>query len=197
MNRLIGNCRTRRRAIAACIVLGLLLPFTARADETLWTLLQSGGRVVMMRHAVTTPGVGDPPEFRIEDCSTQRNLTDAGRQSARTVGAEFRKRGVAVERVLSSAWCRCIETARLAFERAEVSPALGNLFTHPENRERQIREMRALMSQPSTGNRILVSHGATIAALTGVSLDTAEMLVLTPQAEGKFVINGRLTARAP
>jgi len=196
MNRMLGNRRTRVYALAAWVVLAALFPFSAQADDALWASLKSGGRVVMMRHAVTTPGVGDPPGFRVDDCSTQRNLTDAGRQDARTVGSEFRKRGIAAERVLSSAWCRCIETARLAFDQAEVSPALGNLFTHPENRDRQVREMRALLSQPRTGNRILVSHGATIAALTGISLDTAEMLVLTPQADGKFVINGRLTARA-
>jgi broad specificity phosphatase PhoE len=182
-------------ALLAVVAL-LSLPSPALADETLWSLLKKGGRVVLMRHAVTTPGVGDPPGFRLDDCSTQRNLTDDGRRDAQRVGAEFRARGVVVENVLSSPWCRCVETANLAFGKAEISTALSNLFTHPQNRDRQVREMRELISVPPVGNRVFVSHGATISALTGVSLDTAEMLVVTPQGGGQFVVNGRLSVRA-
>ena len=167
-------------ALLAVVAL-LSLPSPALADETLWSLLKKGGQVVLMRHAVTTPGVGDPPGFRLDDCSTQRNLTDEGRRDAQRVGAEFRTRGVVVENVLSSPWCRCVETANLAFGKAEISTALSNLFTHPENRDRQVREMRELIASPRVGNRVFVSHGATISALTGVSLGTAEMLVVTPQ----------------
>ena len=183
--------------LAVVALLSLLsLPSPALADETLWSLLKKGGQVVLMRHAVTTPGVGDPPGFRLDDCSTQRNLTDDGRRDAKRVGAEFRARGVVVENVLSSPWCRCVETANLAFGKTEISTALSNLFTHPENRDRQVREMRELIAAPRVGNRVLVSHGSTIAALTGVSLDTAEMLVVTPQGSGQFVVNGRLSVRA-
>src|SRR5688572_17565050 len=116
-----ANAITKRyrdwRASAVCSVfLALLsLPSTALADEALWSLLKKGGQVVLMRHAVTTPGVGDPPGFRLDDCSTQRNLTDAGRQDARRVGAAFRARNIVVESVYSSPWCRCVETANLAF----------------------------------------------------------------------------------
>jgi phosphohistidine phosphatase SixA len=176
-----------------CSVLLAMLPSAAQADEALWSQLKKGGQIVLMRHAVTTPGVGDPPAFRLDDCGTQRNLSDEGRDDAKRVGAAFRLRGIAVERVLTSPWCRCIETANLAFGKAEVSSALGNLFTHPENRERQVREMRALVNVQRTGNWVLVSHGATIAALTGVSLATAEMLIVTPQQRGGFVVLGRLS----
>lgn len=182
-------------ALLAVVAL-LSLPSPALADEILWSLLKKGGQIVLMRHAVTTPGVGDPPGFRLDDCSTQRNLTDDGRRDAQRVGAEFRARGVVVESVLSSPWCRCVETANLAFGRANTSTALSNLFTHPENRDRQVREMRDLIASPRVGNRVLVSHGATIAALTGVSLGTAEMLIVTPQGGGQFVVNGRLSVRA-
>lgn len=179
-------------AMAVCSTLLALLPSPALADEVLWSLLKKGGHVVLMRHAVTTPGVGDPPGFRQDDCTTQRNLTDQGRLDAKRVGAAFRARGIVVESVLSSPWCRCIETANLAFGKAEVSTALSNLFTHPENRDRQVREMRALVDVPHRGNRVLVSHGATILALTGISLDTAEIVVVTPQPRGGLVVNGRL-----
>jgi len=183
-------------ALLAVVAL-LSLPSPALADETLWSVLKKGGQVVLMRHAVTTPGVGDPPGFRLDDCSTQRNLTDDGRRDAQRVGAEFRARGVVVENVLSSPWCRCVESASLAFGKAEISTALSNLFTHPQNRDRQVREMRELISVPQVGIRVFVSHGATISALTGISLDTAEMLVVTPQGGGQFVVNGRLSVRAP
>src|SRR6266702_610012 len=96
--------------LAAC---ALALP--ACADEALWSLLKSGGKVVLMRHAVTTPGAGDPEGMVLNDCSTQRNLTDEGRAHARRVGETVRARGVSVTQILSSPWCRCLETARLAF----------------------------------------------------------------------------------
>ena len=185
------------RAIFGTLLALLSTPPAALADETLWSLLKKGGQVVLMRHAVTTPGVGDPPGFRLDDCSTQRNLTDEGRRDARRVGEAFRERSIVVEDVLSSPWCRCIETGKLAFGKAEASAALSNLFTHPQNRDRQISEMRELISALRTGNRVLVSHGATVLALTGVSLGTAEMLVVTPQAGGSFVVRGRLTAHTP
>src|SRR5262245_66414487 len=99
-------------SIVALAVL-LLAPTLGAADEALWDLLRAGGRIVLMRHATTTPGVGDPPGFRAGDCPTQRNLTDAGRDEARRVGAAFRARGIPIGRVLSSQWCRCVGPGRL------------------------------------------------------------------------------------
>ena len=167
----------------------LLAASPAPADDQLWSLLKGGGHVVLIRHTVTTPGAGDPPGMRLDDCSTQRNLTDAGRAHARRIGEAFRSRGIPVERVLSSPWCRCLETAKLAFGKAEISNALGNLFGRPENRERQVRHMRALtITKEYSGNMVLVTHGSTIHALTGVSPDTGEMVILS-QGE----VAGRLT----
>jgi broad specificity phosphatase PhoE len=172
---------------------------TAAASEDLWALLKSGGQVVLIRHAITTPGSGDPPGMRLDDCTTQRNLTDEGRRHAREIGEAFRARAVVVDRVLSSPWCRCIETARLAFAAAEVSPALGNLFGRPENRTKQVREMQAIAGERRRGgNLVLVSHGSTIHALTGVSPEMGEMVVVTPRGKGRFDVAGRLQlARSP
>jgi phosphohistidine phosphatase SixA len=179
--------------IAVLAAMGAASP--AAANEDVWSLLKSGGQVVLLRHAITTPGVGDPPGMRLEDCSTQRNLTEAGRADSRRLGEAFRARGIRIDRVLSSPWCRCLETARLAFGAAEPWPPLSNLFGRVENREEQVREMRALAGQPRDGgNLVLVSHGSTILALTGVNLDTAEMVVVTPQGEGRFTVAGRLGA---
>jgi broad specificity phosphatase PhoE len=179
-------------------VLGVVVaaaPGLAPASEPLWDLLRRGGQVVLIRHAITTPGVGDPPGMRLAECSTQRNLTDQGRRDARGLGEAFRARDVPVERVLSSPWCRCLETARLAFGTAEPWAALGNLFDRSEHREPQVREMRAVVGARRTGgNLILVSHGSTISALTGVAPGTAEMVVVTPQSDGRFTVAGRLRA---
>ena len=118
-----------RLGLIACAVLVLVLAAgdpVAADDEALWTLLRGGGQVIMLRHAGTIGTFGDPPGFRLEDCSTQRNLTEAGREQARKIGEVFRAREVPIARVLSSSVCRCLDTARLAFGRAEPWwPLLG------------------------------------------------------------------------
>jgi hypothetical protein len=116
----------------------------AHAEEEPWALLRQGGHVVLLRHAQTTSGIGDPEGTRLEDCTTQRNLSEGGRAHARRVGEEFRRFRVPVDMVLSSEWCRCVETAGLAFGgTADVWPALNNLFGRPENRQKQIDELTA------------------------------------------------------
>src|SRR5262245_2110217 len=120
--------RRRGWMVFALVVVGLGLPVGASAGEEMWARLARGGQVVLLRHAIPTPGVGDPPSMRLDDCTTQRNLTDDGRAHARRVGEAFRARRIPVEGVRSSPWCRCLETARLAFGQAEVWDALGNLF---------------------------------------------------------------------
>lgn len=182
--------------LAVLLVMAMLTaPGGATADPKVWALLEAGGQVVLIRHAITTPGVGDPTGMRLDDCSTQRNLSDDGRRHAQRVGEAFRAHRIAVDRVLSSPWCRCLETARLAFGAAEPWPALGNLFGRPEARDGQVQQMRAVVGERRTGgNLVLVSHGSTISALTGVSVGTAEAVVVTPQGAGRFTVAGRLAA---
>lgn len=147
----------------------------------MWQALERGGHAVFIRHTITDPGVGDPPGMRLDDCSTQRNLSDEGRAHARRIGQEFRKRGVPVARVLSSPWCRCLETARLAFGRAEAAQPLSNVFGRPENRASQVEGMQALLKAvPHNSNLVLVTHGSTILALTGISPGTGELVIVSP-----------------
>ena len=192
-----GSLKSGSAAAVVCTWLALILvPAVASANEALWSLLERGGQVVLMRHALTTPGTGDPPGMRLDDCSTQRNLSEAGRAHARNIGAAFRSRGIVVERVLTSPWCRCIETARLAFGNAgEVSQPLSNLFGRHENQASQLSNLQPLVATwRGKGNLVLISHGSTILALTGVSAASGEMVVATPQADGKFTVIGRLVA---
>jgi len=180
-----------------CLVLASLVflcPPRAAADEALWELMRGGGQVVFMRHAVTTPGVGDPAGFRLDDCATQRNLTDAGRDDARRVGAAFRTRGIPVGRVLSSPWCRCLETAQLAFGRSETWTPLSNLFDNRAREAEQMRELREIAGRrPSGGNVVLITHGSVVQPLTGIQPAPAELVVLTPDGSGRFRVAGRLT----
>jgi broad specificity phosphatase PhoE len=138
--------------------------------------------------------VGDPAGFKLDACSTQRNLTDAGRDDARRVGAMFKSLGIPVGRVLSSPWCRCLETARLAFGTAEPWAPLSNLF---DNRARESEQMRALREiagrRPSGGNLLLVTHGSVVQPLTGIQPAPAELVILAPDDTGRFRISGRLT----
>ena len=171
----------------------LLWATAAQADEALWQRLKQGGQVVLIRHALTEPGVGDPPGFVLADCGKQRNLSEAGRAEARRLGAAFRARAIPVARVLTSPWCRCIDTAKIAFGAAQPHPALGNLFELPHNRERQMAGFRELIAKaPKAGNLILVTHGSTTMAFTGVSPATAEMVVLSPGVGGQFKLAGRI-----
>lgn len=188
-----------RAALLALLALAAATPASAEDGGRLWTLLAGGGQVIMIRHAITTPGVGDPPTMRLEDCASQRNLTDEGRAHARRVGEAFRARRIPVARVLSSPWCRCLETARLAFgtfAAAETWPPLGNLYGRPDLRDGQVKAMKATLGERRTGgNLVLVSHGSTISAVTGINPDTAEMVVVTPQTDGGFAVAGRLSVR--
>lgn len=188
-------------ALSIAAVLALFAPRGVAAgaeDEEVWNLLRSGGQVVLMRHTVTPPGVGDPPGMRVDDCSTQRNLTDEGRRHARAIGEIIRARGIQFDRVLSSPMCRCLETARLAFGRAEILNAAVNPRGGIEDKPREVREMRALATEKRRGgNVILVSHGTTITGVTGLNVEPGEMIVVTPQGDGHFELRGRLKPAAP
>jgi broad specificity phosphatase PhoE len=196
-----GRSRAALLPVLLLAALGHAAARPAGADDELWTLLKNGRQVVLLRHAVTTTGFGDPPGFKLQDCATQRNLTDAGRAAARRLGDAFREHGVPVGRVLSSPWCRCLDTARLAFGAAEVSKPLSNLYGRSEASARQVREMETLIAtwrpEGAGGNLVLVSHGSTILALTGISVEPAEMVVLTRRAGERFKIAGRLSAPSP
>lgn len=174
----------------------VVLPGTAGpppSDEAMWDLLRRGGQVAVFRHASTEPGIGDPPGFRLDNCATQRNLSAAGREEARRIGAAFRDHGVPVGRVLSSRWCRCLETARVAFGTAEPAAALDSFFDDRSREPEQTRQVRLLVGErPASGNLILVTHQVNIAALTGIAPVPGEMIILTPSGQGNFRIAGRI-----
>jgi broad specificity phosphatase PhoE len=178
------------RILALLLILVCSKPVAA-SDE-LWELMRQGGQVVLIRHALTDAGFGDPQGFRLEDCSTQRNLSTEGREHAKRIGEAFRLHRVPVERVLASPWCRCVETASLAFGKADLAHALSNLFGRSENRQKQVEQLTAMVGERRPGgNLVLVTHGSTILALTRIPVNMGEIMVLTPQGEGRFALAGR------
>jgi phosphohistidine phosphatase SixA len=171
-------------------LLGLLGVRPAVAGDTgsaaLWRRLQSGGHVVLMRHAATVPGVGDPANFTLGACATQRNLSEAGREDARRIGAAFRERSVPVSQVLSSRWCRCLDTAQLAFGRARPAPMVDSMFNDDAAaRQGKVRALRAyLAAHKEPGNLVLVTHDINIRVLVDESLSQGEMVVALAQPDG-------------
>lgn len=169
----------------------LSIPRAAAADEALWTLLKGGGQVVIMRHAATVPNV--PDTLGPEGCASQRNLSDAGREDARRIGAAFRTRGITVEDVRASVWCRCMDTARLAFGSVTNWPALDSFLRDRSREAPQTQEVRELVVRHRGGTLALVTHQVNITALTGFFPAEGEMLILTPRGDG-FTVAGRLKA---
>lgn len=165
-----------------------------RSDEAVWSALRSGGYVVLIRHAVTEPGIGDPPGFRHGQCSTQRNLSDEGRADAKRIGEAFRRRKIPISEVLSSRWCRCIDTAMLAFGKARTVTMLDSMFNDTEKpaEEKTQEVFDTVARRPLTGNLILVTHNQNIQALTGVSPASGEMVVVAADQPGKFRLIGRI-----
>jgi len=179
--------------LAVLHLCALYVPAGVQADEKLWALLRQGGQVVLIRHALTDPGVGDPPGFKLDDCKTQRNLSAAGRSEAQRLGGAFQSRAIPVARVLTSPWCRCVDTAKIAFGGAQVERALDNLFGRGDSRERQLAAFRQLVAAaPKAGNLVLITHGSTISAFTGVSPGTAELVIVTPESGGAYRLAGRI-----
>ena len=166
------------------LVLALLAPSLAWADDALWALLKKGGQYVLIRHGVTDPGVGDPPGFSLADCKTQRNLSEAGRAESRRIGERFRAERVPVARVYTSPWCRCRETAMLAFGRAEDWGPLASIFDfphhEPEYSERVRKRIGSYGRRDPGGNVVMVTHNVNIAALSRHSVAPGEMVLMRP-----------------
>jgi phosphohistidine phosphatase SixA len=151
-------------------------PVLAQADVL--AQMRQGGLLLFMRHA-NAPGVGDPENFRVEDCATQRNLSERGRTQALAVGTRLKREGVTWTSVQSSRWCRCLDTARLAFGAAEPLELLNSGFNDARaGRPDKTEDLRRyLLAQPrASGNRIHVTHMVNIMRLLNVNTADAEIV---------------------
>ncbi len=169
----------------------------ATASEGVWKDLREGKRMVILYRHALAPGGGDPSDFDVDDCSTQRNLSDAGRRQARQMGDVLRRNKVNVRRVLSSPWCRSRETAEL-MELGSVRTMMrfGSSFTAPSALT-QRRESLALTTIARQSDRlgvvIVSSHQANIVDLTGIAPTSGEGIVVRDE-EGRLTVIGRVPA---
>jgi broad specificity phosphatase PhoE len=182
-----------RWAISTLFVLCFFLPVIASAQATqdiAWTQLRQGVAVALIRHAIA-PGLGDPPGFRVDDCTTQRNLSQEGRDQARRIGEFFHEKGVKETSVYSSQWCRCLETARLlALGPVKELPALNSFFEDRSTDEAQTKQIRKFITSLPTGKPvIMVTHQVNITALTDIVPSSGEIIIfqLTQDGQGKVL----------
>ena len=181
------------------IALGLLLamafglptPAGTQTPEAAWAALKQPGTVAIMRHA-RAPGTGDPATFELGDCSTQRTLSAAGRVQARRIGQAFRARGVDIDRVLTSQWCRCRDTAELLdLAPVEAFPALNSFFEDRSTRDQQTAAVRDFLADaPDSEKLVLVTHQVNITALTDVFPSSGEVVVIEVGDDGAVDVRG-------
>ena len=163
-------------------------------DDKMIERMRAGGHILMIRHALA-PGTGDPANFRIGDCSTQRNLDDSGREQAGAIGKWLRAKGLTSARVYSSQWCRCLETAEL-LNMGPVTelPALNSFYELTQNREPNLKALRKFITeQPSDGELIiLVTHLVTISAIANEGVSSGEGVLLELKNDAPYEVVGRL-----
>jgi phosphohistidine phosphatase SixA len=161
----------------------LLMAATAGAadgSQEAWAALAKGGHVALVRHGNAPPGYGgDPPGFKIDDCSTQRNMDERGQAQAKAVGEAFRQHGVRTDKILSSPWCRCLETARLM----ALGPVEGTMTVAASDRSPDrlavLKQMVSAWRGP--GTLVVVTHALTVQGLVGIMPGQAETVVLRPK----------------
>jgi phosphohistidine phosphatase SixA len=192
---------THRAVLVAALALACVQVVSAQnADkvEQAWSALAGDGAVLIVRHGVA-PGTGDPPGFRLDDCSTQRNLSADGRAQAERLGALFRSKGVRITKVMSSPWCRTIDTARLmGFSDIEVTDALWNMVHRPPDRERKVAEFRNLIRNwRGPGVLLLSTHGSTVQAVIGASSYQPEGGSVVVQPDPESSLGWRVVGRLP
>ena len=170
------------------------VPISAASENELVLQMQSGNAVLMIRHALA-PGIGDPEEFDINDCSTQRNLDNAGREQAQAIGQWLRGHGIKNVKLFSSQWCRCMDTARL-MGMGEVTPlpALNSFFESPQDREPNLSALRKFIQNKSKPGEliIMVTHQVTISGITGNWTDSGHGKLVRPGNDGKIKLLGEL-----
>jgi phosphohistidine phosphatase SixA len=170
-----------KRLVLATLAIWLLAARVAGAGDSqeAWAPLVSGRHIALIRHGNAPPGYGDPPGFKIDDCTTQRNLDERGRAQATALGEAFRQHGVRADKILSSPWCRCLETARLM----GLGPVGGTWVVAASDKspERLAAMKQMLVNWRGPGTLVVVTHALTVQALVGIMPGQAETVVVRPK----------------
>ena len=170
----------KNKVISLLIIIFLVFSLHLQAKENSWKPAQDGDKIIMIRHALA-PGRGDPKGFKIDDCTTQRNLDEVGVQQSKNIGKLFKEKKIKIDQVLTSQWCRCKDTAKFAFKNYKEFSALNSTFSPPYDKKekQQIRELRNFVQKwdGQGGNLILVTHYVIILAVTDVAPSSGEIVI--------------------
>ena len=156
-----------------------LLNKTSFANENIVEILKKGGNIIFIRHAIA-PGNGDPQNFDISNCSTQRNLSKDGELQALKIGKFFKKNDIKLAKVLSSEWCRCKDTAKIAFGNYETKNFLNSFYDErfSENKDKQILDFQKFIRNwNKTGNLVLVTHYVVISEILDLTTSSGEIII--------------------
>ena len=163
------------------LIIFISLASSNKADskKILIDQLKDGNKLIFIRHAYA-PGSGDPNNFNLNDCSTQRNLSDDGRKQAKYIGDFFRKNKIKIDQVLSSEWCRCQETAKIAFNDYSTNSFLNSFYSleYAKNKDKQIHALkRYIKNFKSKKNLIFVTHYVLISEVLNYGPSSGEIVV--------------------
>ena len=168
-----------KRLISVLALIFLVFLNSAFSNEKLITSLKEGGKLIFIRHAYA-PGNGDPENFSLKDCTSQRNLSQKGIDQSKEIGLFFTKNKIPIDKVLSSEWCRCKETAKYAFNNFETFDALNSFYDErfKKNKTTQIKDLKKYISSwNSKKNLVLVTHFVVISETLSVGSASGEIIV--------------------
>ena len=163
------------------LIIFISLTTTVKADlnKKLINQLEEGGKLIFIRHAYA-PGSGDPNNFNLNDCSTQRNLSKEGQRQAKYIGEFFRNNKVKIDKVLSSEWCRCKETAKIAFKNFSTNSFLNSFYSSKfaKNKDKQVKALKEYIKKfKSDKNLVLVTHYVLISEILNYGPSSGEIVV--------------------
>ncbi len=161
------------------IFISLVFSNQAFSNDDLIQSLKEGGKIIFIRHAYA-PGGGDPDNFDVNDCSTQRNLNNEGISQSKLIGEFFVKNKIQIDQVLSSEWCRCKDTAKYAFKNFKTFNALNSFFSSKfsQNEDKQIKDLKNFIQNwKSEKNLVLVTHYVVISSMLNMAVGSGEIVI--------------------
>ena len=167
------------RKLASIAFLILFYASPTFSDEKILNSLYEGGKIIFIRHAIA-PGNGDPTDFKINDCSTQRNLSQSGIDQSKLIGLFFKENNIKIDKVFSSEWCRCKDTAKYAFNNFKTYTALNSFFSEKfqKNKDEQILELKKyLKNWKSKKNLVLITHYVVILETLNKAVSSGEIVI--------------------
>ena len=161
------------------ILLSFNITVKANSNDKIQSLLKEGGKLIFIRHAVA-PGSGDPIDFDLLRCETQRNLSKDGIVQSQNIGKFFSDNNIKIDKVLSSEWCRCKQTAQYAFNKYETKSFLNSFFSakFASNKNKQINNLKKYINEWSGDNNlVLVTHYVTIQEVLNITSSSGELII--------------------